>query len=125
MSDMEIQSGGLEVTSIGSTVTPVYAKRNIKIFAIPESELEILSSMSTDVTIFYSVFSFFLSMTIALFLSGIFADKLEENMFGKFLFCYGTPTALVLAVLFLGIAVYKHSKRKNLITIIKQESVIS
>ncbi|MFO9763150.1 hypothetical protein SDC20_04125 [Legionella pneumophila serogroup 1] len=125
MNDTEIQSGEIEVTSIGSTVTPVYAKRNIKIFAIPESELEILGSMSTDVTIFYSVFSFFLSMTIALFLSGIFADKLEENIFGKILFYYGTPAALALTLLFLGIALYKHFKRKSLINIIKQESVIS
>ncbi|HHF7349624.1 TPA: hypothetical protein ACPSKE_002834 [Legionella feeleii] len=103
--------------------TPTYANRNMKIYAIPENELEVLGAMNTESTMFFSAFSFFISLSLTLFLSGIYADNLKANRVGSFIFYYCTPITTVISLFFLGLGIYIQRKRNNMINIIKKESV--
>lgn len=121
---MDDASNSTEV-STGSSgfFTPTYANRNMKIYAIPENELEILGTMNMESTMYFSAFSFFISMTLSLFLGGIYTDNLQINQAGSLLFHYGTPVARLIALFFLILGICIHKKRKNMIKTIKQESI--
>ena len=114
---------GTITTGSKGFVIPTYTQRNMTIYAIPENELEMLSSMNTMATIFFSTFSFFLSLALALFLSGIYADNIQSNLIGKLLFYYGTPIVIVIAVVFFILGIHSSYRRSNLIATIKSESM--
>lgn len=105
--------------------TPTYAKRNMKIYAIPENELETLGTLNTEATMFFSAFSFFISLTLSLFLSGIYSDNIKANHIGSLLFYWVTPITLVVSIFFLLLGIYILYKRKNMINTIKQESTLN
>jgi hypothetical protein len=95
------------------------------VYAIPENELEFLGVMSIKSTIFFSTFSFFISLAVSVVLSGIDADNINKNQIDGLLFYYEAPVTLIIALIFLILGIYKQWKRKNMIKIIKSESIIN
>lgn len=101
---------------------PIFAKRNMTVYAIPEYELSAISSLNTQSTMFYSVGSGALSIFVALILQAIFTDSATMSALGKATLILGCPISLILSAVFfiLGYSVQK-LKEKN-IDRIKKES---
>lgn len=121
---METNSSNNFSTHLNGIVTPIYACRGMKIYAIPENELMMISSSNTLSTVFFSVGAFFLSTAITLFLSGIYANNLKYNNAGNLLFYYGTPTSFIISIIFLIIGFYMICRKNFVINTIKNESIV-
>ena len=78
-------------TKANGFVNPIYSNRNMKIYAIPENELENLAYINTLASVFFSIFSFCLSITLAILLSAVYADNLSSNLIGEILLKYMSP----------------------------------
>ncbi len=117
-------SDAIDTKPIGY-VTPVYTKRNMKIYSVPESELDTLSAINARGTIFFSTCSFFISTALGFFLSGMYADNLRSNPVGTFIFHYGTIFSLIIALIFLILGVLNYKDRNKTLKTIREESVPS
>jgi hypothetical protein len=120
--DQEIpQSGFSASTSVGATISNAYVGRQVKVYAVFETEVETLTSLNAQATVYFSVGSALLSFGVGIWTAALFTEKLsaEAAVATK----VGVPILGLLAIASFGLAVSAWYKRKKTIDSIKQQSV--
>ena len=106
---------------VGATITTAYAGRNVRVFAVLESELHTLTFFNLLSTVFFSIGASLASIAIGVWVSASFTGKLTPE--GAVLKAFGAPVLVVLAVVSFGIGIWAmHSKKSSLTTIREQSS---
>lgn len=110
-------------TDRGATVTNSYVGREVKVFAVFDTEVEILSSLNAQATIFSSVGSGLLSFAVAIWINRTFYVEIPPA--AQVATSIGAPILLFLALVFFGLAIHawvrRHKTLRNVRTQTKQQ----
>jgi hypothetical protein len=105
---------------IGSSVVPLYVERKMKVFAVTEGEFASLSALSAQTTFFSSTGMAILGSAVSIWVNALFyTDVPPAAYIAK---VYVAPTAVLIAIVFFGLAVYAHLARRSTWAQIKSES---
>lgn len=105
-----------------SFFNPIFAKRNMTVYAIPEYELSSISSLNTQSTTFYSVGSGALSVFVTLLTQAIFSDWSTMAAMGKATLILGLPLFSILSTIFFFLGYSASKLKERNIEKIKKES---
>lgn len=108
-------------TAGGATVQSEYMGRTMKCYPVHETEMESLSTMNTEATVFFSSMSACIALAAGIVTNAIFAERSTEM--SKFATLIGAPFLGGLAILFGCLGVYTAYRRSALWGRIKQEAV--
>lgn len=117
----EDQAGTYSSAAVGATIKTVYVERQVKAYAFLETEVDTLSYLNMQATIFYSVGAGLFSLALGIWTGALFADTLtpEGMIASKFV----APLLCILAAVFLKLARGAMQKRQKTITEVGKESV--
>lgn len=104
----------------GATVRTTYVEREMKAWAVFDTEVEALSSLNTQATVFFSVASGLLSFAVGIWISAVFTEQLTPA--GMLATSIAAPTLCVLALVFFGLAIGAWWKRRSTLAVIRQQS---
>jgi hypothetical protein len=105
---------------IGSSVVPLYVERQMKVYAVTESEFVSLSTLNTQTTVFFSVGMWFLGTVISIWANAVFYT--ETPPVAVLAKTWGAGAAVIIAVVFFGLALHAMSRRSSTWKAIKNES---
>jgi hypothetical protein len=106
----------------GATVTPVYVNRRMKAYCIHEHEVDIISTMNTLSTAFFSIASGLIFFAFGLLANAAFYVGGKLPPAADILCAYGVPAAFVLAIIFIGLGFWARWRRAATWTTIRNES---
>lgn len=112
----------LSKAPIGAFLTTKHVGRDVKVFAIIESEVRMISMFNTLSTVFFSLSFSCLSAALSICSSSIFTDTLKPA--GEVLLKFGAPALGILALVFLGVAIWARMSRGNTWDLIRRESKV-
>lgn len=104
----------------GSSVTPVYTKRNMRMFVINEGEYQTISAMNSQATASFSVSSFFASAGLGIYTNAVFAEKLTSA--GEVAQVVAAPALLVMSIALLVLGILSLRSRRRIWDDIRTES---
>jgi hypothetical protein len=104
----------------GATITTAYVERQVKAYAVFETEVEALSSLNAQTTVFFSIAWSLLSFAVGIWTTAIFTDNLSPKALVASQM--GAPLLVVLACVFFWLARSSGAKRLATIASIKQQS---
>jgi len=94
------EATGISVQSpTGATVISNYLRREIPVYGIQEHEVEMLSTLTTQSSAYFSLASFIFALASAPVFNAIFTDKLSDV--AKLACYYFAPVGFVMAFVFL------------------------
>jgi hypothetical protein len=111
----------LTSTERGATVKTTYVERQVKAFAVFDHEVEVLSSLNTQSTVFFAVGSAAVSYAIGIWTNAGFAQQLTPA--GELASTLIAPGLLVVAIVFYGLALSAWWKRRKRLHEIMQHSI--
>ena len=80
----------------GSTITPVYTDRKLEVVSISKTEMDTVSSHSTQATVFFSIGSFLASSAVSIYTNSIFYQNLTPS--GAVAKAIAAPVLVALAI---------------------------
>lgn len=104
----------------GASVQPFYVQRTMKVYAINEHEVQTLSSLNAQATVFFSLGSFFLSAALGIWTNAAFAT--EPSAMSQVANMFIAPGCLVVAVAFMILGWVAMRSRNSTWQTIKNES---
>jgi hypothetical protein len=105
---------------IGATVTPLYVKRQMKVYAIHGHEIDTLSLFNATATTCFTIAAFIASAGLSIWINRIFyADLTPAGIVASY---YVAPGLIVLALIFVIIGIVAICKRRSTWNMIKSES---
>jgi hypothetical protein len=107
----------------GATVKTTYVERQVKAFAVFDTEVDVLSSLNAQATVFFSVASAALSFAVSIWANAAFYSELTPA--GQIASHIVAPALLVVAVLFVGLGVHAWTRRTSTVNAIRQQSTSS
>lgn len=113
---------GQQTIAAGSSVTPVYTRRNMTMYALTESEVSTISSVNTQVSVDFALSSFLFSAALGVYTNSIFYNEL--NAAGSLAKYYAAPITFALGLVFLVRGVAGVRRRSKLWSGLKAESTI-
>ena len=119
MSDTTPPSGSAPT---GSSVNPVYTKRNMTLYALTESEISTISALNAQVSMYFSISSFLLSACLSVYTNAVFYDTL--NAAGALAKGYVAPLIGLLGAAFLIMGLIGVRRRASLVKQLKNDSAI-
>jgi hypothetical protein len=105
----------------GATVQSQYMVRTMKCYPVHESEMEMLSTLTTEATIFFSLASLSIGYALSIWINGSFVVTLTDKAKNALAVA---PIALTAGLILLGIAIYQVVRREGLWGRIKKEAVV-
>lgn len=111
-----------QTIAAGSSVTPVYTRRNMTMYALTESEVSTISSVNTQVSVDFALSSFLFSAALGVYTNSIFYNEL--NPAGSLAKYYAAPITVALGLVFLVRGVAGVRRRSKLWSGLKAESTI-
>jgi hypothetical protein len=104
----------------GAVVQPQYMGRVMKCYPVHESEMEMLSTLNTETTVFFSVASGAIGYALSIWINASFAAALTD----KARVALGVaPVVFLVGVIALAVAAYQAWRRAGLWGKIKREAV--
>ena len=110
-------------TVTGASVTPVYTKRSITMYALTETEVTTISSINTRSTTDFSIGTFLLGLGVSVYTNAIFYSQL--NSAGEVAKGYVAPLVCIVGAYFLISGAAGNRKRSRLWAKLKSESKIN
>lgn len=104
----------------GATVRTVYAERTMRVLAVFETEVDALSSLNTQSTVFSSFGSAALSFAIGIWTNAGFSEKLTP--IGSAASMYVAPLFLAIGIMCFGVAAWAYWKRRKTLIDIRLQS---
>lgn len=104
----------------GSFITPLYVERQKKVYGVDENELNHISSLNTQASVFFSVMSILFTLSFSLLIEGVNTDTPTTAV--ALLFKYGTPITAAIGVIFLVLGLYNIRTKNSMLKTIKEES---
>jgi amino acid permease len=86
----------------GATVSNLYVQREVKVYGIHESEVDTLSYLNDQATIFFTTASFLGGVAITIWLNWAFAER--ATLTGDILTEYIAPLLLIISLVLLYVA---------------------
>lgn len=105
-----------------SFFNPIFAKRKMTVYAIPEYELNSISSLNAQSTTFYSIASGNLSVFVTLLIQAIFSDWSTMASIAKATLILGLPLFSIMSLIFFFLGYLTSKLKRNNIEKIKKES---
>jgi hypothetical protein len=93
------------------------------VYALHEHEIQTISMMNTQATVFFSAGSGFVSFGLGIIVNALFQTNLTPS--GEVLFKIGAPLVVLCSMLFFGLGFWAIHKRNNTFAQIKRESVVA
>jgi hypothetical protein len=115
-------SGSQTPLQLGSSLTPLYVERRMKIYAVPEFEFDSLATRNTQETTFYSVGSFLLSAALSVWVNAAFYTEITPPAFIMMIFV--APLVTLLSGVFFWLGRQNGKSRQSTWDRIKNESVL-
>lgn len=106
--------------STGAAVKTLYVDRVLTAYAVHESEVEMLSYLNTQATVFVSLASALLSFAGGICTNAIFATELTPA--GQLAIIIAVPTLGVLALVFIGLSVNAVYRRRTAWSMVRRQS---
>lgn len=104
----------------GATVKTTYVERQVMAYAVFETEVEALSSLNTQATIFFSVASAALSFSAGIWTNAAFAAQpTPEATIASHIVA---PSFLILAAIFVGLGIHAWLRRASAVAAIRRQS---
>jgi hypothetical protein len=105
----------------GAFIKTAYLEREVKAYAVFETEVEALSSFNAQTTVYFSVASSLLAFAIGIWTTALFTDKLspEASVACRIV----GPLLIVLSLIGFWLAISSSKKRQSTIATIKAQSV--
>ena len=107
----------------GATVETYGVRRRVKVFGILDHEMETLSSLNAQATVFFSVAASLASSAYTISISAGFAEKLTSS--GELLNRVAQPALYGLGVVFACLGLWAWRKRTSTMARIRKESEAS
>lgn len=104
----------------GATMRSEYMGRTMKCYPVHEHEMDILSTLNTQTTVFFSAASAFAGIAVSIWISAAFAEAVTVTV--KMATLAIGPAALFIALIFGGLALMARKKRSDLWGRIQTES---
>jgi hypothetical protein len=104
----------------GAIVTPAYVEREVKAYAVFETEMHTLSFLNTLATTFFSIGSSLASIAIGIWANGKFTEKLSPQ--ADILANFAAPGLCVLAAIFVGLGIWAICRKQTVLDAIRSES---
>ena len=119
---MEISSQPQTTSSTpgGATITTAYVGREVKVFGVFETEIDTLSSLNAQSTLFYALSSALASFAVGIWTNAVFYERLTPA--GQFATGVGAPILMLIGVVLFIVATNAWWKRKSTIASIKSQS---
>jgi|SRR5215831_2547950 len=105
---------------VGAYLTTVHVGREVKVFAIVDSEVRTIAMFNTLSTVFFSLCFSSLSAALGVYANSMFSEKLTPE--GVVLLKFGVPTLIIFAIVFFGIAIWARMSRGTTWDVIRKES---
>ncbi|MGO9991327.1 MAG: hypothetical protein ACLPTF_02285 [Steroidobacteraceae bacterium] len=104
----------------GATITTVYVERQVKAFSVFETELDVLSSLNAQATVFFSVGSAFITYAVGIWTNSSFATQLTPE--GKLANEFVAPGLVFISIVFYSLAIMAWWKRRRTLGDIRRQS---
>jgi hypothetical protein len=105
---------------IGSSLVPLYVERQMKVYAVTEGEVESLSTLNAQTTIFYSVGSFLASAAISIWVNAVFYTEIPPAaLVAKYIVA---PLVLLVSSAFFFLGWHATRSRRSTWEVLKRES---
>ena len=106
----------------GASVTPIYTRRKMTMYALTESEISTISQINADVSTNFSIASFLISISIGVYTNAVFYTQL--NAAGELAKGFVAPVVIVVGVGFAIRGIMGLRRRSDLWAKLKAESAI-
>lgn len=120
--DVSYRDSSLSVATQGATVRSLYVERDVKVYAIQESEVDSLSHFNTLATVSFSLATLFTSLPISLWANAAFSTELTP--IGRIATFYLAPVGLILSGICCMSGIWALYKRSSTWSRIRSESHI-
>lgn len=104
----------------GATVKTTYVEREVKVLAVFDTEVDAISSLNAQATVFFSVGAGLISLAGGIWTTAVFSEKLTAA--GQVATDVGAPVLGALSLIFFGLALWAWWKRRSALNTIKKQS---
>jgi uncharacterized iron-regulated membrane protein len=104
----------------GATVKTTYVEREVQALAVFDTEVETISSLNTQATVFFSVGTGLISLAGGIWTSAAFSTQLTPA--GQLAVTLAAPVLCLLSLVFFGLALVAWWKRKSALNTIRSQS---
>ena len=104
----------------GATVKTTYVERQVRAFAVFETEVDALSSLNAQATVFFSVASATLSFAVGIWTNAAFSSNPtpEATIASRMV----APVIALISVIFIFLGVHAWNRRTSVVTSIREQS---
>ena len=106
---------------LGATITTAYTGRIVKVIALLNSELETISSLNTQATIYISVASSLIALAAGVWVTAGFTPISALPPAGILLMNIGAPVLVFLGIVFVALACLAFRSKRSLLSNLRME----
>ncbi|MCX5518444.1 hypothetical protein OSH10_08350 [Kaistia defluvii] len=107
----------------GLVVENLYMTRTMTVYGMHEGEVEMMTHLNTQATVFFSVASGCVSIGAGIWVSAAFSSELSPE--GKVLLWGGGPALIVLSAVFVALGIWSMRSRGSMLEKIRRQSRVS